>query len=292
MLRPEVSMRHVALSALVLLALAHPARAEDGPEVVVQGALWAQRATSMRSEVGGRLVEVLVQAGDRVEEGQPLFRIDPRRYELDVQRTRGRLEAQVVRREALRIDAALREETLQRTRVLHERLARLAEAGTASREELDAVATGLARAESDVKRAALEAEELEAEGNALRAEHEAARLELELTTTRAPYAGVVSAVRTSVGATVSAGETEVLALYDDSRLVAVLGVPVEHWRDLAPGQPARVTILGETYRGTVATIDPAMQGAALLEVHVLLDPVEGPRPPLNAPASAVLTLAR
>jgi multidrug efflux pump subunit AcrA (membrane-fusion protein) len=46
--------------------------------MAASGTVRARRVTQIGAEVSGRLVEILVDVGDEVEEGDPLFQIDPR----------------------------------------------------------------------------------------------------------------------------------------------------------------------------------------------------------------------
>ena len=59
--------------------------------MAASGAIQAKRVTEIGAEVSGRLVEVLVDVGDEVEEGDPLFRIDARPYELGLAEARAGL---------------------------------------------------------------------------------------------------------------------------------------------------------------------------------------------------------
>ena len=92
------------LLTAVLLSLAFPAVAQEGapqgpmpvPVATVQlepvqtwtaysGRLSAVTRAEIRPQVGGRIEKVLFQEGERVAAGQPLFQIDPRAYQAQVQ---------------------------------------------------------------------------------------------------------------------------------------------------------------------------------------------------------------
>ncbi len=61
--------------------------------VVTTGQVRSERMATIRSETQGTIAEVLVRAGDRVRQGQPLVRVDPRPLDLDVQEAEARLAA-------------------------------------------------------------------------------------------------------------------------------------------------------------------------------------------------------
>jgi membrane fusion protein (multidrug efflux system) len=59
--------------------------------MAASGSIRARRETEIGAEVGGRLAELFVDVGDTVEEGQPLFRIDPDPYEMALAEARAGL---------------------------------------------------------------------------------------------------------------------------------------------------------------------------------------------------------
>jgi RND family efflux transporter MFP subunit len=161
------------------------------PEVTVAGAVgrdvadWdeftghfeAVQSVEVRPRVSGFVQRVAFTEGATVKQGDPLFVIDPRPYEAEVQ------SAQAVLEQA-RTRAHLAEMELDRAK-------RLVTTQAISREELDARASALAEA-----------------GGAVRAAEAAlrtARLNLEWTTVRAPIAGRVSRAEITTGNLVQAG---------------------------------------------------------------------------------------
>lgn len=134
-----------------------------------------------------------------------------------------------------------------------------ADAGTA-RATLDQAATRLGSAESVFRRqvemvergVGLEFERQDAESRLkeARAEHERARNAANLigtgegirVTVRAPADGVVTTIRTAVGATVAPGSEALLELGDPTRLQVVAQVPESDLRRIAVGQEAEVEL--------------------------------------------------
>ncbi len=138
--------------------------------------------------LSGVVQQVMVEAGDRVESGQELLRLDPRRYQIRMRRAEAQLE---------QVEAELRlaEEELADEQDLFERLV-TSERGL--RDAQHRVATIRAQVEQR------------------RAERDEAALDLELSVLRAPLAGVVLERRSSPG--------EVVSGSDHPQILILLGV--------------------------------------------------------------------
>lgn len=191
-------------------ALASPAPAAAGAERVetqrietaqltatisASGTIEARRITEVGSEVPGRIVEVYVDVGDRVEGGAPLFRIDPGPYvmalnEAEAGLTLARAESANAQAEATRLRTLL-------------------EQNAASQQRYDQL-----RTQAEVARAQVAQVE---------ARLEKARRDLEQTEVRAPYAGSVVERRAHEGA--MAGQAPILVLQESGALEAILNVP-------------------------------------------------------------------
>ncbi len=176
-------------------ATAAPAAPEaDVSVVVVQPRARAQvrelpgriaptRVAEVRPRVSGIIVERLFNQGSEVKAGDPLYRIDPRPFEVEVQSTEAALA---------RAKAVLEQATSHANRVAT--LYREKAAPEAKNEE--AVAT-LRQAEADVA--------------ARKADVARARLNLDYATIRAPIDGIVGAAYVSEGALVVQNESTSLA---------------------------------------------------------------------------------
>ncbi|MGK2740106.1 efflux RND transporter periplasmic adaptor subunit [Tepidicaulis sp. LMO-SS28] len=118
----------------------------------------------VRARVSGYLNEVAFADGDRVEEGDLLFRLDPRPFEAELA--------------AAEADVASRQSSLENARREHRRGQELVKRGAVSKANADDRLTALKEAE-----AALEA---------AKARVETARLNLEFSEVRAPVSGRIS----------------------------------------------------------------------------------------------------
>ena len=147
------------------------------------GRISPTRVAEVRPRVSGIIVERLFHQGSEVKAGDPLYRIDPRPFDVEVQSTEAALA---------RAKAVLEQATSQANRVAT--LYKEKAAPEAKNEE--AVAT-LRQAQADVA--------------ARKADVARARLNLDYATIRAPIDGIVGAARVSEGALVVQNDSTSLA---------------------------------------------------------------------------------
>jgi len=162
-----------------------------GPAAVLNasGYVTARRQSTVSSKVTGKVAEVLVEEGMRVEAGQVLARLDDSQARLALalaEAGRDAAERALAETEALLAEARLR----------RRRTDELVRAGVASTADLDAVA-----AESDALAARLARQTSEVE--VARREVALARQNLEDTVIRAPFAGVAISKNAQPGEMIS-----------------------------------------------------------------------------------------
>jgi RND family efflux transporter MFP subunit len=163
--------------------------------IAASGTVAAKRITEVGSEVPGRIVAVLVDVGDAVEAGAPLFRIDPGPYQMALQEA----EAGLVLARAQSANAS--EEA--------QRLSLLLEQKVASQQRYDQLRT--------------QAEVARAQVAQMEARVAKARRDLAQTEVCAPYAGSVVERRAHEGA--MTGQGAILVLQESGALEAILNVP-------------------------------------------------------------------
>ena len=211
------------------------------------GYVTARRQATVSSKITGKIVEVLIEEGLVVDEGQVLARLDdalPKR-QLDL----AEAELEAAKKSLVESEVRLTKAELDR-----KRLARLVEADVASQDELDA-----AEADVDALEARLDLgrEEIEVAERRL----ELRRQELEDTIIRAPFDGVVVTkdaqpgemispvsagggfTRTGIGTVVDMGSLEIEVDVNEAYIGRVAaGQPVEAVLDAYPDWtiPARV----------------------------------------------------
>lgn len=189
-----------------------------------------QHAT-LSTKLMGTVVAVLVREGDAVEAGQPLVRIDARDLTAKaVQASASVADAEANHREALSHAARIRA---------------LYADSAATKAQLDAAETGLARAAAAVRVAHGASAELSAVS--------------DYATVRAPFAGVVTQRFVDPGAFAAPG-APLVAVQDVSRLRIVANAAPDAIRSLRRGVPVAATIEGRTVRATVEGVVPADAG--------------------------------
>jgi membrane fusion protein (multidrug efflux system) len=147
------------------------------------GRIAPTRVSEVRPRVSGIVVERSFHQGSEVKAGDPLYKIDPRPFEVEVQSN----EAALARARA----------TLEQAGLHRRRIATLTNQRAAPEAENEKAIAALKQAEADV------------EGR--KAEVARARLNLDYATIRAPIDGIVGAALVSEGALVVQNETASLA---------------------------------------------------------------------------------
>jgi membrane fusion protein (multidrug efflux system) len=191
--------------------------------VSAAGQAQAYARTLLAAEVEGAVTEVLVQEGDHVRQGQVLARIDPERYEFELEKARASLEtAEATFAELTLFDDEIEDGELR-----------------AERRRMARAKSGLTSAEVAVR---------EAELNVQRA------------TVRAPFAGAVANLAIVPGERVVQRDsiTEIVALSQVRIEVQALETEVPF---LEEGREAQVTLSAfpnQVFSGRVASINPVV----------------------------------
>jgi RND family efflux transporter MFP subunit len=168
--RPSVPVVEVAEAREVVLG-------ERATVLNASGYVVARRQATVSSKVTGKVVEVLIEEGMRVENDQVLARLDTSNVEVSLALAQARLSA--ARATLEEIEVRIREADLELGRVQ-----RLVEQRVASQADLDG-----AQAEADSLRARLEAQKVQVV--VAGREAEVWRQNLADTVIRAPFAGII-----------------------------------------------------------------------------------------------------
>ena len=198
----------------------------------ISGALEPARQASLRAEIGGPVVEVRVEVGQRVAAGDLLLRLD---------------------------DTALREALRSAesgVRVNREQ----ADLGRRNQERAERLAAAGAIADQSVEQA--RASRLAAEAGLADAESRltAARKQLEKAEIRAPFAGIVSMRPAGSGDVVQPG-TPLVMLIDPSSMRLEAAVPLEALDSIRAGLRVDFSVPGyesRRFAGTVMRVSPAV----------------------------------
>lgn len=253
-------------------------------EVPAVGTLRARQTTRVGAQVGGEVLEVLVDVGQRVTRGQPLVRLDPTFFEIEAAQRRAEVQAATARlasaeqaihtataevehAQAAVADAALE---LERMRALWDKPA--GEAPSIPKSRYDAAVFGEREAAARLR----SAESRVAEARSRRAEAgvgvelatEALRFaeeRLRESTVTSPYDGVVTARLVDPGEPVTATPvTHLVEVQETSTLYLEFALPQELLASVRAGTPIRFAAEGvddgaarSAVRLVFPTIDPA-----------------------------------
>ncbi len=214
------------------------------------GTVQSRLRATLSPEIGGRVVELRVQDGDRVEHGAVLMRLADEDYRAQVElQQRAQVAARAGEREAC-LSAAQAERE-------YARYLKLADDDIVSRELLDQL-----ESRRDVAVASCEA------GAAKVREAEAAltlaRVNLSKTVLRAPFDGVVAEVSTEVGEWITPSPPgvpipPVIELIQPSRIYVSAPLDEVDVAKVHVGQPVRITLdayAGREFAGRVTRVAP------------------------------------
>ena len=210
----------------------------------------ANRQSNMRSETAGRVVEVLVEAGDRAEEGQVLLRLDVGRPASAAQAA----NAAVAQSQA-RLSQAEREQA---------RTKKLVQTGGLPEQRLD-------DAEDAVRLAS-------AARDAARAEARLARRGLTDAVVRAPFGGTIVERAVELGEYLAPG-SPLLTLADTSLLKARVLLDPREAIDVSVGSKALISVYarpGEVFAGKVVRVGEVIDSRTRrLPVEIEIDDHDG-----------------
>ena len=209
------------------------------------GRVVTRRSSALGFERSGLLVEVMVDEGHQVNEGDVLALLNTRRLaaklnELEAELERSRADANVIMARH-----GLASITVQRNKKLLRKKQLSAQAGDEAEFEEKAVAAQLAAANANIKK--------------VEASIKALKVDLDLSILRAPFSGSIAARLADEGAVVDPS-TPVLRLIEDGKLEVHVGVPSRAVGNLKPDQTYNIDVEGTSYpaklRTLLSEIDP------------------------------------
>lgn len=229
-------------------------RIPDKPTVAAieaTGTALAARDSTLSSEVGGTIAEILVQRGQQVRKGQVLLKLDPANYRLGVQQAEASLTAAKASETMLKNDFA--------------RLGNMKESGSVSESAFDKVK---AQYEGAVAQVAMATAALEK-----------ARKSLADSEIRAPYNGSITQILKEVGETVTVTPpTMLIRIVDSSMLAVQVFLPEKESPFVRIGQEARIQVdtAGVETSGEVEFVSGQIQsGTQTFEVRIRVDNRDG-----------------
>ena len=206
------------------------------PTVSLTGSVQSRTRTLVASEVPGLVTQLAVREGDRVRRGAPIVHLRSENLE-------HRIDAMRAQRREATARLELAQQSLERARDLFD-------SGVISRQDFDSAVS-----ESDAW-----------QGRVDQAAADIARLEddLERSTVRAPFSGVVVVEHCQVGAWLAVG-APVVEMIDPGDLEVVVDVPERYFAQTRRGDDAEVrfpALAGLEIRGTISAIIPRADSQA------------------------------
>jgi len=277
--------------ASVETAIARPGSLQESPTYT--GTTQPVRQASLRSQAEGRLLDLSVDVGDSVREGEVVGRLDGRLLSAAVSQDRAELaalESQVAQAQAevsdARAQAAQAEVEWQQARLDSDRLQKLAAEGAVSQQQADQAKTAALAAEqvfrSAQERIRTREQAVVAAQRRVQAQQAAVAETRERQTfslLTAPLSGIVLERLTEPGNLVQPGN-EVLRVGDFSALKVAVQVSELDLGLLRLGQPAEVRLDAfpdESFAGRVSRISPAADPRSRLVPVEVVIPNSGSR---------------
>ncbi len=261
--------------------------------LLVTGTLIPREEIQVGPEIEGyRLVEILAEAGDRVEKGQVLARLARDVLETQLaQNTAAAAKARAtIAQQRATLDQTLAQETEAMAAV--DRSRQLRKSGTVSQEALDEKERAVKVASAQVAAAREGLVAAEAEAVFVQAQRDEIELRLKRTDIRAPDAGIVLSRDARLGViALSARATPLFRIAAGGAIELEAEVPEGAMPRMATGQAAQVTPAGfdAPVKGSVRLISAEVDKASRLgRVKIALD--ADPRLKPGAYARATITI--
>ncbi|TPI35680.1 efflux RND transporter periplasmic adaptor subunit [Mesorhizobium sp. B3-1-9] len=253
---PDVGKAAPAQAATLTVSVerVHPEAVTSSVSATGTVAAW-QEATIGAEESGLRLTEVLAAEGDRVRAGDVIARLDD-----------SLLKAQLAEQKAA---VAQAQATLDSALSAAARADKLLASNAVSAETAEEKATAVKTGKAGVEQAEAAADRLQAE--------------LDRTTIRAPFDGIVSSKPAVTGSIVQAG-TELMKIIRDGRLEIGVLVPEKDLAAISVGQAANIVdASGRAFSGSVSSIAETVNATTrLATVYVAVGEGSGLKPGMFA----------
>ncbi|MFN9021137.1 MAG: efflux RND transporter periplasmic adaptor subunit [Pseudanabaena sp.] len=233
--------------------------------------LQSRQSVTLQPRVDGYIQEIYVKAGDRVEAGAPILRIDPAKQQAVVQRSVAAVATSQADFESARatlVQLRARKESILSSVDFNQkefsRFSKLTEQGATTKQKLDEVANNLrnARAELGQIDAQMNAQQAGINSAATRIEETRAgavqeEVQLDFYTVAAPFAGIVGDIPIKVGDNVNS-TTQLTTVTQNQVLEVQISVPVENAPRLKMGMPVELLDAQDKplVKGNVAFISP------------------------------------
>jgi len=216
------------------------------------GIITAQSTIALVPKIAGRLIELRVREGQRVEAGEVIARIEDTVVRLQMEQAKAGLDAaQAQRAKAVRgvrpaelenakASLAQAEKDVEAAKSTFSRTAKLYQSGGVPKSKYEEAENAIRQAEVQVENARRGVKLMEegasredlamagANEDAIRAQYELARLQLDWAVLKAPVGGIVAKVMVKEGNMAAPGNP-LVAIVQDSSVVANIALPEKHY---------------------------------------------------------------
>lgn len=233
--------------------------------------LQSRQSVTLQPRVDGYVQEIYVKAGDRVEAGTPILRIDPATQQAAVQQSVATLATSQSDFESAKATlaqlTASKESTLSSldfNQKEYKRYSDLVTQGAFARQKLDEVSNNLRSARAELGKIDAQIEAQKASINSAATRIEASRagavqqeVQLDYYTITAPFAGIVGDIPVKVGDNVNS-TTQLTTVTQNQVLEVQIAVPTENAPRLRMGMPVELLDAQDKslVKGNVAFISP------------------------------------
>jgi len=216
-------------------------------EVMGTGTLEARISATISPKISGRIVEVLVDQGDRVEAGQVLFRLDDSDLSRQVEIAENTLVSARRAVERQNADVTRANASLNLARIEHRRIEELLPQDSATSIELDRTTESLRMAEADLTRSEAALGEANSQVAVASSTLDYQRARLADSVIAAPFAGLIARRDHEAGDVVVPGSSVFLML-DTREMWIRAWVDETEMGRLHPDQAARIVFRSEPER--------------------------------------------
>ncbi|MEM9008131.1 MAG: efflux RND transporter periplasmic adaptor subunit [Cyanobacteria bacterium P01_F01_bin.86] len=238
-------------AAAVTLEAVQSGQVQDRSEFL--GDLEAQTGVVLQPEVSGRITQVFVAAGDRVNPGDPIVLISPDRTQAEVSAaqasvavaqaatgsTAASLRSLQSRETELKAELALRLEEFRRTSTLVDQGALSKQDLDFARRDLEVAEAAVTAAQEDIAAAEASLSQSEASLAQAEANQAAAEENLQDRTVTAPVVGTIGDIRPKLGDYVTPSDV-ITSITENTSLELDLEVPIEQRDRLSLGLPVEL----------------------------------------------------
>jgi RND family efflux transporter MFP subunit len=197
------------------------------PTQEFKGTVYFKEVSEVASEVTGKVVDVLFEEGQHLEEGAPMVRLDDALLRADLKRQHAEVEAARAR--------------LEQEKARYERNKELVDRGVTTPQEYDDIRYTVSELESRL---------IAAEGQVARTEEE-----IRKKTILAPFNGQVLLRQSEKGDWKEEGDS-IAQFARDGLYDVIVQIPEKHLQYLRRGMPMRMEVLGRQVEGKIAEGSP------------------------------------